>query len=139
VDDDYVPELITDAGESEEYVYMVGIRESASPNAWSMLFQECLDEDDEQEIELGMDTYCLVVDPGQRTVYGGVLAYQIEADRLRLVLSEKTAEVLGLSAELTFSLRLAPDVINMLSKGLERVFTSGRPDAFPERLERRTA
>ena len=134
MEDDYVPEVIADAGEFEEYVYVVGIRESATPDAWSMLFQECFDEDDEQEIKLGMDTYCLVVDPGQRTVYGGVLAYQIDSDHLRFVLSQETADTLELPAELTFSLRLAPDVLEMLSKGLERVFTSGRPDAFPERL-----
>jgi len=39
---------------------------------------------DEQEISLGMDTYCLVVDPGQWTVYGGVVECQLSDDRLVL-------------------------------------------------------
>lgn len=51
-------------------VYAVGIREAAAPGSWSLSFIECHDAEDPQEIRLGMDTYCLVADPGQATCYG---------------------------------------------------------------------
>jgi len=41
------------------------------------MFMECYDAEDEQNISLGMDTYCLVVDPGQWTVYGGVVECEL--------------------------------------------------------------
>ena len=60
-----VPTVLRDAGEDDGDVYVVGVRESADPMSWTLLFMEPYDMADEQEIALGMDTYCLVVDPGQ--------------------------------------------------------------------------
>ena len=65
-----VPVVLGDAGEDDSDVYVLGLRASADNEAWSLLLMECDDAEDEQEIARGMDTYCLVVDPGQRTAYG---------------------------------------------------------------------
>src|SRR6185436_4563776 len=90
-----VPPVLRDAGEDDSEVYVIGVRESTDPQSWSLLLMEFDedennennededDEDDEEEVddELerddGMDTYCLVVDPGQATYYGGVIECEI--------------------------------------------------------------
>jgi hypothetical protein len=41
---------------------------------------------------LGMDTYCLVVEPGQRTVFGGVVECELSDGRLILRLTDGAAE-----------------------------------------------
>lgn len=82
-----------------------------------------------------MDTYCLVVDPGQATCYGGVSECAIGENRLRLLLSEPAAEELGTPMEMDFSLMLAPAQIEVLRRGLVRVLTSGRQDTIPRRLD----
>src|SRR5262245_27234887 len=112
-----LPALLADAGEDDGDVYMVGVRESAAdPGSWSLLFMECYDADDEQEVDLGMDTYCLVVDPGQATVYGGVLECELTVDRLRLLLTGETARELGTPAELNFALSLSADQLATVSR-----------------------
>jgi hypothetical protein len=50
----WVPDVLRDAGEDEDTsVYVVGVRESLDPDSWSLLFMECYDAEDEQEISLG--------------------------------------------------------------------------------------
>lgn len=46
-------------------MYVIGLRETVAPDSWSLTFMECYDAEDPQEIDLGMDIYCLVVDPGR--------------------------------------------------------------------------
>jgi hypothetical protein len=90
-----------------------------------------LHADDEQGIALGMDTYCLVVDPWQAAAYGGVLECELTDDRLRLVLSQRTAQALRTPPRLEFTLALQEEQLAMVARGLARVLTSGRPDAVP--------
>jgi hypothetical protein len=90
---------------------------------------------DEQEIGLAMDTYCLVVDPGQATHYGGVLECELSGDALRLRLTVEAAEILGLRSDNIFPLELPEEQHTLLSRGLRRVLSSGRPDAIPARLD----
>ncbi|MFC0527088.1 Imm10 family immunity protein [Phytohabitans kaempferiae] len=131
----WAPDVLRDAGEDDGDVYVVGVRESTDPGSWSLLFMECLDADDEQDIELGMDTYCLVVDPGQATHYGGVRECGITGGELRLVFAEDAAATLGLPVEKRFVLDLPAQQLELLGRGLSRVLTSGRRDAVPHRLE----
>ena len=81
--------------------------------AWSLLLMEFGDDevdadedDDEQERDDGMDTYCLVVDPGQATHYGGVIECEITGTELRLVLTEEAARTLGMPRHTRFVLDL---------------------------------
>lgn len=127
--------VLRDAGEDDSDVYVMGVRETTDPESWSLLFMECFDADDEQEIELGMDTYCLVVDPGQATHYGGVRECEIRGAEWRLVLAEDAAATLGLPVEQRFVLDLPAHQRDLLGRGLRRVLTSGRRDAVPDRLE----
>ena len=53
--------------EDDNDVYMLGIREADAPDSWSLLFMEPCDAKDPREIQLGMDTYCLVAGPALAT------------------------------------------------------------------------
>jgi hypothetical protein len=132
---EYLPEVLRDAGEDDdEDLYIVGVRETTDPESWTLMFMESYDDGDEQEISLGMDTYCLVVDPGQATCYGGVLECEVGDAALFLRLTEDAAGNLGVPTELRFALDLDAEKLAMLRRGLTRVLTSGRPDAVPQHL-----
>jgi hypothetical protein len=94
---------------------------------------ECYDAEDEQNISLGMDTYCLVVGP-QRTFYGGVAECELSGDRLILRLTERAAEALGAPTDMSFGLSLDSAKLEVLRRGLRRVLTLGRATAVPQRL-----
>jgi len=130
----WAPAVIGDVGEDDSDVYVVGIREADTPESWSLLFMECHDAEDPQEVNSGMDTYCLVVDPGQATCYGGVRECELGGGRLRLALTEEAAGSLGMPADTSFALDLTPQQVDRLGRGLARVLTSGRADAVPRRL-----
>ena len=100
----WVPAIIRDVGEDDSGVYMIGLHETAAPDSWSLLFMECYDAEDPQEIGLGMDTYCLVVDPGQATHYGGVRECELDGERLRLMLTEQAAQTLGMPRDTSVAL-----------------------------------
>ena len=131
--------MLRDAGEDDSEVYVIGVRESTDPQSWSLLLMEFDEEDaddagDELERDDGMDTYCLVVDPGQATYYGGVIECEIAGTELRLVLSADAASTLGMPQRTQFILDLPPHQREMLSRGLQRVLTSGRAGAVPQLL-----
>jgi len=56
---------------------------------WSLLFMEGYDDD---------EPYCLVVDPGQATHYGGVREHAVDDGRLRLMLTDEAAQTLSMPA-----------------------------------------
>jgi hypothetical protein len=127
----WVPPVLRDAGEAAEGGYVLGVRETRDHESWALPFMECTDAEDEQQVALGMDTYCLVVDPGQATHYGGARECEIDELRLRLVLTEDAATALGLPADACFAFDLTPRQVDMLRRGLRRVLTSGRADTIP--------
>lgn len=99
-------------GATDEYdadIYMVGVRESTDPEARSLVFQEGYDDE---------DSYCLVIDPGQATFYGGVIECTVSDDQLHLLLSESAAEELGTPTELRFSLMLPLTSCSSYAAGL---------------------
>jgi len=131
---EWAPTVIGDVGEDDTDVYMIGIRESDATDSWSLIFTEPYDAEDPQEIALGMDTYCLVVDPGQGTHYGGVRECELGSERLRLTLTPEAAGNLGMPVDTSFALELTPQQVDMLGRGLARVLTSGRASEVPQRL-----
>jgi hypothetical protein len=59
-------------------------------------------EHDEQDAALGMDTYCLVRDSAA-THYGGVVLWNLAADRLTVHLTPDAAAVLGVPRRIHFT------------------------------------
>lgn len=129
------PAVIGDVTEDDSDVYMIGIRETSAPDSWSLLFMEPPGAEDPQDIQLGMDTYCLVAGPGQATCYGGIRECELGSGRLHLKLTAETAGTLGMPVDTSFALELlTPQQIDLLGRGLARVLTSGRASEVPQRL-----
>ena len=78
-----------------------------------------------------MDSYCLVVDPGQATHYGGIVECEINGNELSLVMTEDAASTLGMPRQTRFVLDLPNDKRQMIGRGLRRVLISGPPGAVP--------
>lgn len=131
----WAPAVIGEVSEDDSDVYMIAIRETDDPDSWSLLFMEPCDAENPQEIQLGMDTYCLVAGPGQATCYGGVRECELGGGRLHLTLTAEAAGTLGMPADTSFTLELlTPQQVDLLGRGLARVLTSGRADEVPQRL-----
>ena len=128
----HLPSTIRQAAEDDSEVYLLGLRAERHPGSWSLLFFEAIEEDDYGES--GMDTYCLVIAPGQMSYYGGVREWELTDGRLRLLLTRDAAEELGLSPEIVFALELVEEQRHLLERGLTRVLTSGRADQIPQRV-----
>jgi hypothetical protein len=123
--------VLTDVQADDSGTFVIGLRENTTPEAWSLLLFESADEPDEQDLDLDMDTYCVVVDPGQATTYGGVLECELRDTSLRLRLAGSAATDLGLPPDTTFPLEVSAAQLATLRRGLRRVFTSGQPGHQP--------
>ncbi|MFY9667712.1 MAG: Imm10 family immunity protein, partial [Trebonia sp.] len=66
--------------------------------------------------------------------YGGVRECELDGGQLHLRLTEEAAGSLDMPADVTLALDLTPQQVDLLSRGLVRVLTSGRADAIPQRL-----
>ncbi|MFD6640170.1 Imm10 family immunity protein [Micromonospora chalcea] len=133
---EFAPSTLRDVGEEDDGVYVIAVGETSDPESWQLALMEC-DEDaagDPQEVALGFDTYCLVVDPGQATHYGGIVECEVTETRLRFALTSEAAQALALPTDATFGLQLTADQVSMLKRGLTRVLTSGRRNARPALL-----
>lgn len=109
----------------------VAAEESPDLNVFSVVLAENLDGTgerlelqralsfDEQDIELGQDTYCLSTDDG-RTCYGGVTNWTLEEQLLVLRLDAQSAMTLGV--EEGFGITVPPDDVVTVREGLTRVF-----------------
>jgi hypothetical protein len=128
-----IPTTVRDVGQSQtdDGVYVIGLRETTADESWSLLL---MSYDEQDQDEPGMDTYCLVVNPGQATYYGGVLECRIAEAELRLQFTPEAADILEVPTDLRFGLELTTAQLKLVEQGLTRVFSSGRPDAHPALL-----
>lgn len=103
--------------------FMVVLADSASQPVQVLELQRSLEFDD-QDVELGMDTYCIVTNFGE-TYYGGINSCILEGDSLSIGLSDEAKAVLGVDSFL-LSLELASSERILLASGLERLFRDDR-------------
>ncbi|MBV9789138.1 MAG: hypothetical protein JOZ51_13230 [Chloroflexi bacterium] len=89
-----------------------------SPEYWIEI-QKPLEVDD-QDRELGMDTYCLSLADG-RTHYGGITAIQIQGDRLSIEIDAQAARVLDEDGFVIF-FDIPLDQVDAVEDGLVTVF-----------------
>jgi hypothetical protein len=95
------------------------------------MFQAAHEPPDEQEVRLGMDTYCLVTE-NHATAYGCVRELTIDGDRMHVVISQEALADLGLDdASIQVHLAVQPESVEVLREYLGRILTYGRPDARP--------
>ncbi|MEU2545956.1 Imm10 family immunity protein [Streptomyces roseolus] len=113
------------------YAPTAGVIESEDEESFALEFQSGIEEPDEQDVRLGMDSYC-VVTPDQNTAYGCLRAVELEGDLLRVTFDPAHLDDLGLEDPVVEVVLDAPaeDVARM-REALQRVLAYGRPDALP--------
>ncbi|HUS31456.1 MAG TPA: Imm10 family immunity protein [Kofleriaceae bacterium] len=110
--------LAVGVDDSEELqCFTLGFAEEADGSGPALMFQRAY-AFDEQDIELGFDTYCLVTD-SQSTTYGGIEKWQLAEGWLRLSLSFKAAEDLGVDRDLL--IQFAPVHMELVRSALARI------------------
>lgn len=104
--------------------FVVGLYDDPEEPEQGLEIQKSL-ELDEQDVALGMDTYCLVTSSG-RTVYGGVSSCIYRAGALSLKLAPEAAKELGGRG---FRLLLEIDEVgrSKVREGLKTVFEGREP------------
>ncbi|MEV5576651.1 Imm10 family immunity protein [Spirillospora sp. NPDC052269] len=126
--------VAAEADEDDE-TYVAGVAEQEYGGGHELTFMCCLYEPDEQDIALGLDSYCLVT-PNQGTAYGGVKEVRMKGRVLRVVVDPGKLEALGLDEpEIEVTLDVEEAQIEQLREGLRRVLTHGRPSERPAVLE----
>ncbi len=115
---------------SEDGVVIVGLAEYPDGDGQNLIFQLGL-EFDEQDVALGMDTYCLSVETGA-TFYGGVTSCVLDGDLLTIGLDAEAAATLRTGEECRLRLMVPPESIALVAEVLRKVLTGG--GATPTRL-----
>ncbi|WP_329789430.1 Imm10 family immunity protein [Lentzea sp. DG1S-22] len=115
--------------DEDRTMFTVGVAEQ--PDGGGRQLMVTASEDDLDDADYDMDSYC-VVDDEHRCTYGGVTRAELTGGVLVLEFSEKAVAELELAGPvLSVELDLAPDVVAELANGYRRVFTFGRESFRP--------
>jgi len=118
------------AGVDDEYCLAAAVAEHEDGTGRGLMFQAALEDPDEQDVHLGMDTHCLVTED-QGTAYGCVRELTIDGDHMHVLLAPEALTDLGLDdAVLRVRLAVEAHSVEALREYL-RILTYGRPDARP--------
>lgn len=114
----------------EDQVIVVALSEEQDGTGRVLLFQRAL-AFDEQDVAMGMDTYCLSDEEGT-AVYGGVTSCILAQDVLTLRLAPEAAATLAMGSPCRLHLHVDPSAIGQLREGLRRVLMGGHsaPDTL---------
>lgn len=118
--------------EEPDYEYFsAGVSENSDGTGFVLLFLCGLDEPDEQDVALGMDSYC-VVTADEGTAYGCVTEVVLADNVLRMVVRPEALEPLGLDdPEIEAVLDVDQESVDRLRDGLRLVLNYGRSSARP--------
>jgi hypothetical protein len=117
--------------DEDEDCLVAGIAEHDDGTGRSLLFQASIEFPDDQDVRLGMDTYCVVTE-NQGTAYGCIRELTVDGDRMHAVVSTESLSNLGLDdPDIRIQLAVQPDAIDALRAQLRRILTYGRPGARP--------
>ncbi|MER6447604.1 Imm10 family immunity protein [Streptomyces venezuelae] len=111
-------------------VVEAGFSEGADGAGFVLSVQRTAYEPDDQDVALGMDTYCLV--SGGRSHYGGMLRARRDGDSLQLNFSPAASSSLGIPAEIRVIFEGPVDSIAEFFSGLPGILAWGRPEERPE-------
>ncbi|WP_440064735.1 Imm10 family immunity protein [Streptosporangium sp. OZ121] len=96
----------------------------------SLSFQRSLHDPDEQEIQLGWDTYSVSMEDG-KTDYGCLSEVQLSGGRLTLNFLPDVAESLGWPEVVEVDLRVSEEEIAEMATVLRSILEWGRRDSVP--------
>ena len=126
--------VATAAGGGEDHdggYRWAGVSEHPDGDGQALIFQCGLDEPDEQDVELGMDTYCLTTSAGG-AAYGCVTEAVLDGRRLRVVVASDACEPLGWQGpEIVVDIEVEDQRIEVFRGALRAVLGYGRVDARP--------
>ncbi|WP_426513267.1 Imm10 family immunity protein [Dactylosporangium sp. McL0621] len=113
------------AGVDDEYCMVAAVGERDDGTGRALIFQAGDEPPDAQDIQLGMDTYCLVTEP-HGTAYGCVRELSIDGDRMRVVVGEDALADLHLEdAEIVVELAADTQTLATFREYLARILTYG--------------
>ncbi|MEU0562322.1 Imm10 family immunity protein [Dactylosporangium sp. NPDC006015] len=119
------------AGVDEEDCLVAAVGERDDGTGRALIFQAGDEPPGAQDVQLGMDTYCLSTEC-QGAAYGCIRELSIDGDRMRVVVSEDALADLGLEdAEIIVKLAADPQTLATFREYLARILTYGRLDARP--------
>ena len=110
--------------------FLVGMYDNAEMPGEYFEIQKSLTFD-EQDYELGMNTYCIVLSNGA-THYGGIESCVLQGNLLNIGLLVTAAQTLGIHTEIECHLQVTQDAIDTLRSGLQRIFENdiGQPQTL---------
>jgi len=115
----------------EDEVLSAGVSETPAGEGVILIFQCCTCEPDDQDIALGMDTYCVVTE-NQGTAYGAVRELTLRNNVLRVAFDPDDLEALGLAEP---EVEVTLDVDEESIEQLRQILSYGRADARPHVLD----
>ncbi|MFE8017021.1 Imm10 family immunity protein [Streptomyces antibioticus] len=115
--------------DEEDEVVEAGFSEGVEDPGFTLLIQRTDYEPDEQDISLGMDTYCLV--SGGRTHYGGLLRVEREGHVLRFDIAGRAAAVLNVPERVTVRFDAPAENVEAYMAGLPSILDWGRAEERP--------
>ncbi|MGC9671581.1 Imm10 family immunity protein [Planosporangium sp. 12N6] len=119
------------AGVDDSDCLVAGVAEHEDSTGRSLIFQAAQEPPDDQEIRLGMDTYCLVTE-SQGTAYGCVEEIVIDRDQLRIVLRKDALADLDLNDDVVeVELAADPEATQTFRDMLREILAYGRDNARP--------
>ncbi|MFF4606559.1 Imm10 family immunity protein [Streptomyces sp. NPDC001339] len=125
--------VVVEENEPDE-CFTVGMAEQQG-EGHQLIIQISLYEPDDQDEQLGLDTYCVMAESGA-THYGGIEEAVLTGNTLRLSFTEEATSGLGLpSPSLTLHLDVPDDDVAALASGLRRALTYGNPEQHPQHIE----
>ncbi|MGW6460137.1 Imm10 family immunity protein [Streptomyces sp. NPDC055078] len=110
-------------------VIEAGFSERGDGSGFVLSIQRTAYEPDDQDVSLGMDTYCL--SSGGRTHYGGILRAVKEGNSLQLSISSQAALSLDIPEEIKVHLDAPDNTVESFFGGLPGILVWGRMEDRP--------
>ena len=116
------------------YFIEAALAEGEDGSGFILMFMAGVEEPDDQDVALGMDTHCLVT-AGQGTAYGCVREAVLTGNVLRISLGPEALEDLRLTdREIEAVIEAPAEDIRQFQEVLAQVLGYGRGDAVPTRV-----
>ncbi len=109
----------------DDEVFLISIYDNLENPEDGIEFQKSLGEIDDQDLELGKESYCITTSFGS-TVYGGLVSCILNRTSLSLRFSSEECEIIGFPDGLKINLETEPETIDALRDGLTRIFDQDR-------------
>jgi hypothetical protein len=98
-----------------------GFAEFADGSGLGLLFQAATCEPDEQDVQLGMDTYCITTGDQRATRYGGLIRAELTGNELLLVFSREAGEDFDLDGGMKVRLDVDERALREFKEGFPQV------------------